>query len=51
MGLSSLLELAAIRWVASLTTLDCPLPQLEDTLSLVKRIERTGIAAVAVHGR
>uniref|UniRef100_A0A673UJU3 Dihydrouridine synthase 2 n=1 Tax=Suricata suricatta TaxID=37032 RepID=A0A673UJU3_SURSU len=27
------------------------LPSLEDTLSLVKRIERTGIAAVAVHGR
>ncbi|XP_008565419.1 PREDICTED: tRNA-dihydrouridine(20) synthase [NAD(P)+]-like isoform X2 [Galeopterus variegatus] len=27
------------------------LPSLEDTLSLVKRIERTGIAAIAVHGR
>ncbi|XP_077743902.1 tRNA-dihydrouridine(20) synthase [NAD(P)+]-like isoform X4 [Canis aureus] len=27
------------------------LPSLEDTLSLVKRIERTGIAAVTVHGR
>eukprot|EP00069_Balaena_mysticetus_P006744 bmy_05342T0 len=26
------------------------LPSLEDTLSLVKRIERTGIAAIAVHG-
>ncbi|XP_044932143.1 tRNA-dihydrouridine(20) synthase [NAD(P)+]-like isoform X3 [Mustela putorius furo] len=26
------------------------LPSLEDTLSLVKRIERTGIAAVTVHG-
>ncbi|XP_028333466.1 tRNA-dihydrouridine(20) synthase [NAD(P)+]-like isoform X2 [Physeter macrocephalus] len=25
--------------------------KLEDTLSLVKRIERTGIAAIAVHGR
>lgn len=27
------------------------LPSLEDTLNLVKRIERTGIAAIAVHGR
>ncbi|XP_012586240.1 PREDICTED: tRNA-dihydrouridine(20) synthase [NAD(P)+]-like isoform X2 [Condylura cristata] len=27
------------------------LPSLEDTLSLVKRIERTGIAAITVHGR
>lgn len=27
------------------------LPSLEDTLSLVKRIERTGISAIAVHGR
>ncbi|XP_045149582.1 tRNA-dihydrouridine(20) synthase [NAD(P)+]-like isoform X2 [Echinops telfairi] len=27
------------------------LPSLEDTLSLVKRIEKTGIAAIAVHGR
>ncbi|KAF6077325.1 dihydrouridine synthase 2 [Phyllostomus discolor] len=27
------------------------LPSLEDTLSLVKRIESTGIAAIAVHGR
>ncbi|KAK2505654.1 hypothetical protein MC885_006947 [Smutsia gigantea] len=27
------------------------LPSMEDTLSLVKRIERTGIAAIAVHGR
>ncbi|XP_063103622.1 tRNA-dihydrouridine(20) synthase [NAD(P)+]-like isoform X4 [Cavia porcellus] len=26
------------------------LPSLEDTLSLVKRIEKTGIAAIAVHG-
>ncbi|XP_071460622.1 tRNA-dihydrouridine(20) synthase [NAD(P)+]-like isoform X9 [Marmota flaviventris] len=29
----------------------CILPSLEDTLSLVKRIERTGIAAITVHGR
>ncbi|GCC33895.1 hypothetical protein chiPu_0012366 [Chiloscyllium punctatum] len=27
------------------------LPSLEDTINLVKRIERTGVAAVAVHGR
>ncbi|OBS58294.1 hypothetical protein A6R68_10528 [Neotoma lepida] len=27
------------------------LPSLEDTLNLVKRIERTGISAIAVHGR
>ncbi|XP_048211240.1 tRNA-dihydrouridine(20) synthase [NAD(P)+]-like isoform X2 [Perognathus longimembris pacificus] len=27
------------------------LPSLEDTLNLVKRIEKTGIAAIAVHGR
>ncbi|XP_072374384.1 galanin receptor type 1b isoform X2 [Scyliorhinus torazame] len=27
------------------------LPSLEDTIQLVKRIERTGVAAVAVHGR
>ncbi|XP_064785466.1 tRNA-dihydrouridine(20) synthase [NAD(P)+]-like [Oncorhynchus masou masou] len=27
------------------------LPTLEDTLSLVKRIENTGVAAIAVHGR
>ncbi|XP_020844957.1 tRNA-dihydrouridine(20) synthase [NAD(P)+]-like isoform X1 [Phascolarctos cinereus] len=27
------------------------LPSLEDTLNLVKRIERTGVAAIAVHGR
>ncbi|NXX14358.1 DUS2L synthase, partial [Podargus strigoides] len=27
------------------------LPSVEDTLSLVKRIEKTGIAAIAVHGR
>ncbi|KAM9854007.1 tRNA-dihydrouridine(20) synthase [NAD(P)+]-like [Aulostomus maculatus] len=27
------------------------LPLLEDTLSLVRRIEKTGVAAVAVHGR
>ncbi|XP_032367435.1 tRNA-dihydrouridine(20) synthase [NAD(P)+]-like [Etheostoma spectabile] len=27
------------------------LPSLEETLSLVRRIERTGVAAVAVHGR
>lgn len=27
------------------------LPSLEDTLSLVKRIERTGIAAITIHGR
>lgn len=50
-GLSLLWELAAVSWVASVTTLGCLLPQLEDTLSLVKRIERTGIAAVTVHGR
>lgn len=25
--------------------------QLEDTVNLVKRIERTGVAAIAVHGR
>lgn len=25
--------------------------QLEDTVSLVKRIEKTGVAAIAVHGR
>ncbi|XP_057349056.1 tRNA-dihydrouridine(20) synthase [NAD(P)+]-like [Manis pentadactyla] len=29
----------------------CILPSMEDTLSLVKRIERTGIAAITVHGR
>uniref|UniRef100_A0A8D0HAN7 Dihydrouridine synthase 2 n=1 Tax=Sphenodon punctatus TaxID=8508 RepID=A0A8D0HAN7_SPHPU len=27
------------------------LPSLEDTMSLVKRIEKTGVAAIAVHGR
>ncbi|XP_048461638.1 tRNA-dihydrouridine(20) synthase [NAD(P)+]-like isoform X4 [Rhincodon typus] len=27
------------------------LPSLEDTINLVKRIEKTGVAAVAVHGR
>uniref|UniRef100_A0A8C3S3G0 Dihydrouridine synthase 2 n=1 Tax=Chelydra serpentina TaxID=8475 RepID=A0A8C3S3G0_CHESE len=27
------------------------LPSLEDTISLVKRIEKTGVAAIAVHGR
>ncbi|XP_069495814.1 tRNA-dihydrouridine(20) synthase [NAD(P)+]-like isoform X2 [Ambystoma mexicanum] len=27
------------------------LPTLEETLSLVKRIEKTGVAAIAVHGR
>lgn len=27
------------------------LPSLEDTISLVRRIEKTGIAAIAVHGR
>lgn len=27
------------------------LPTLEETVSLVKRIERTGVAAIAVHGR
>ncbi|NWR70159.1 DUS2L synthase, partial [Centropus unirufus] len=27
------------------------LPSVEDTLNLVKRIEKTGIAAIAVHGR
>lgn len=27
------------------------LPTLEDTVNLVKRIERTGVAAIAVHGR
>ncbi|XP_051548360.1 tRNA-dihydrouridine(20) synthase [NAD(P)+]-like isoform X2 [Myxocyprinus asiaticus] len=27
------------------------LPTLEDTLNLVKRIEKTGVAAIAVHGR
>ncbi|NXV75865.1 DUS2L synthase, partial [Atlantisia rogersi] len=27
------------------------LPSVEDTVNLVKRIERTGIAAIAVHGR
>lgn len=27
------------------------LPSLEDTINLVKRIERTGVAAVAIHGR
>ncbi|XP_069072342.1 tRNA-dihydrouridine(20) synthase [NAD(P)+]-like isoform X1 [Pleurodeles waltl] len=27
------------------------LPTLEETLALVKRIERTGVAAIAVHGR
>ncbi|KAM8891919.1 tRNA-dihydrouridine(20) synthase [NAD(P)+]-like isoform 1-T1 [Spinachia spinachia] len=27
------------------------LPSLEDTVSLVRRIERTGVSAVAVHGR
>ncbi|XP_054632596.1 tRNA-dihydrouridine(20) synthase [NAD(P)+]-like [Dunckerocampus dactyliophorus] len=27
------------------------LPSLEDTLSLVRRIEKTGVAAIAVHGR
>jgi len=25
--------------------------QVEDTVNLVKRIEKTGIAAIAVHGR
>lgn len=25
--------------------------QLDDTVSLVRRIERTGVAAIAVHGR
>lgn len=25
--------------------------QLEETVSLVKRIEKTGVAAIAVHGR
>lgn len=29
----------------------CLLPQVEDTVNLVKRIEKTGIAAIAVHGR
>ncbi|NXY47184.1 DUS2L synthase, partial [Ceuthmochares aereus] len=27
------------------------IPQVEDTVNLVKRIEKTGIAAIAVHGR
>ncbi len=27
------------------------LSQLEDTVNLVKRIEKTGVAAIAVHGR
>lgn len=44
-------ELAAAPSVASVTFLCGPLPQLEDTLNLVKRIEKTGIAAIAVHGR
>ncbi|NXY06116.1 DUS2L synthase, partial [Pteruthius melanotis] len=29
----------------------CFIPQVEDTVNLVKRIEKTGIAAIAVHGR
>lgn len=49
--LSPLWELAAAPCVAAVTTLCGPIRQLEDTLSLVKRIERTGIAAIAVHGR
>uniref|UniRef100_A0A8C0ZSF2 DRBM domain-containing protein n=1 Tax=Castor canadensis TaxID=51338 RepID=A0A8C0ZSF2_CASCN len=36
---------------AALLTDPDKIEKLEDTLSLVKRIERTGIAAIAVHGR
>uniref|UniRef100_A0A8C9DMX5 Dihydrouridine synthase 2 n=1 Tax=Prolemur simus TaxID=1328070 RepID=A0A8C9DMX5_PROSS len=50
------IEKVSLAWVKAgvlnhVTTLDGLLPQLEDTLNLVKRIERTGIAAIAVHGR
>uniref|UniRef100_A0A8C5TSB3 Dihydrouridine synthase 2 n=1 Tax=Malurus cyaneus samueli TaxID=2593467 RepID=A0A8C5TSB3_9PASS len=41
------IESVSITWWG----LICPISQVEDTVNLVKRIEKTGIAAIAVHGR